>query len=81
MLDYVINNPEQVIAVVTQIIGIASILAAMLGKPKAAGFLCTARKILDTVALNVANARNAKAAPSATPQGTVPNAKQAHEGN
>lgn len=56
-------NAVEIVNVVTQVVGVASIVAAALPVPKAqqaAGWLGTLRKILDVVAANVGNAKNAQ---------------------
>lgn len=60
LVQKTVENLPEIIEVVSQVIAAAAILAAVLGKPKHSGFLCDLRRVLDLVALNIKNARNAK---------------------
>ena len=58
MIDYIINNKEELFAVVTTIIAAASAIAALTPTPKDDTLIGKAYKIIDWLALNVIKAKD-----------------------
>ena len=58
MIDYILENKEQLFGVVTAIIAAASAIAALTPTPKDDTFIGKAYKIVDWLALNVFNAKD-----------------------
>ena len=57
MIDYILENKEQLFGVVTAIIAAASAIAALTPTPKDDTFIGKAYKIVDWLALNVFKAK------------------------
>jgi hypothetical protein len=53
MIDYIIENKNELFAVITTVIAAASAIAALTPTPKDDGFVGKAYKIVDWLALNV----------------------------
>ena len=58
MIDYILENKEQLFGVVTAIIAAASAIAAITPTPKDDTFIGKAYKIVDWLALNVFKAKD-----------------------
>ena len=58
LLNYVIDNKEQLLGVVTSVIAACSAIAALTPTPKDDGFVKWCYKIIDMLALNVGNAKD-----------------------
>jgi len=58
MIDYILENKEQLFGVVTAIIAAASAIAALTPTPKDDTFIGKAYKIVDWLALNVLKAKD-----------------------
>jgi hypothetical protein len=58
MIDYIIENKEQLFGVVTAVIAAASAIAALTPTPKDDTFIGKAYKIIDWLALNVFKAKD-----------------------
>jgi hypothetical protein len=58
MIDYILENKEQLFGVVTAIIAAASAIAALTPTPKDDTFIGKAYKIVDWLALNVFKAKD-----------------------
>jgi hypothetical protein len=58
MIDYIIENKEQLFGVVTAIIAAASAIAALTPTPKDDTFIGKAYKVVDWLALNVFKAKD-----------------------
>jgi hypothetical protein len=57
MIDYILENKDELFGVVTAIIAAASAIAALTPTPKDDTFVGKAYKIIDWLALNVFNAK------------------------
>lgn len=57
MINYILENKEELFGVVTAIIAAASAIAALTPTPKDDTFIGKAYKIIDWLALNVFNAK------------------------
>ena len=57
MINYILENKEQLFGIVTAIIAAASAIAALTPTPKDDTFVGKAYKIIDWLALNVFNAK------------------------
>jgi hypothetical protein len=57
MIDYILENKDELFGVVTAIIAAASAIAALTPTPKDDTFIGKAYKIIDWLALNVFNAK------------------------
>jgi hypothetical protein len=58
MIDYILENKEQLFGVVTAVIAAASAIAALSPTPKDDTFIGKAYKIVDWLALNVFKAKD-----------------------
>lgn len=58
MINYIIENKEQLFGVVTAVIAAASTIAALTPTPKDDTFLGKAYKVIDWLALNVFKAKD-----------------------
>jgi hypothetical protein len=58
MIDYILDNKEQLFGVVTAVIAAASAIAALTPTPKDDTFIGKAYKIVDWLALNVFKAKD-----------------------
>ena len=58
MIDYILENNEQLFGVVTAVIAAASAIAALTPTPKDDTFIGKAYKIVDWLALNVFKAKD-----------------------
>jgi hypothetical protein len=58
MIDYILENKEQLFGVVTAIIAAASAIAALTPTPKDDTFIGKAYKVVDWLALNVFKAKD-----------------------
>ena len=58
MIDYILNNKEQLFGVVTAIIAAASAIAALTPTPKDDTIIGKAYKLIDWLALNVFKAKD-----------------------
>ena len=58
MIDYIINNKEELFAVVTTIIAAASAIAALTPTPKDDTLIGKAYSIIDWLALNIIRAKD-----------------------
>ena len=59
-MEVLLSNGEELFDLATNIIAAAAIIAALVGSPKATGWVARIRKVLDLIAFNVGNAKNAK---------------------
>tara|TARA_B100001093_G_scaffold511742_1_gene580272 strand:+ start:304 stop:480 length:177 start_codon:yes stop_codon:yes gene_type:complete len=57
MIEYIIENKDQLFGVVTAVIAAASAIAALTPTPKDDGFIKKIYKVIDFLALNVFNAK------------------------
>ena len=58
MINYIIENKEQLLGVVTAVIAAASAIAALTPTPKDDTFIGKAYKVIDWLALNVFKAKD-----------------------
>jgi hypothetical protein len=58
MINYIIENKEQLFGVVTAVIAAASAIAALTPTPKDDSFISKAYKVVDWLALNVFKAKD-----------------------
>jgi hypothetical protein len=58
MIDYILNNKEQLFGVVTAVIAAASAIAALTPTPKDDTIIGKAYKLIDWLALNVFKAKD-----------------------
>jgi len=58
MIDYILENKEQLFGVVTAVIAAASAIAALTPTPKDDTFIGKAYKVVDWLALNVFKAKD-----------------------
>ena len=57
MIDYIMNNIDGILAVITAVVTVASAVAALTPTPVDDGIVKTIRKLIDALALNVGNAK------------------------
>jgi hypothetical protein len=60
MVEQVIAHWDEIALVITSLVSIAGVITALTPTPKDDAILLIVRRILDVLALNVANAKNAK---------------------